>query len=176
MSQLDNMRYKLSENDLMIIKAYTKNPISENAKKTLTILSEVFGGLHHLEGEQLQFFDYQSNWYNQYLLKGGLATFDSQHLTLLVIMAHDMAVRIEIQATVLNPNDDGLDAKLLKKQLHDCNSEYGYNLTMQQFTENQTPYIRLLFHQRQRTGDFSKRHPVLEDTMQGFRENNKRYA
>lgn len=175
MSELEN-RYKLSENDLDIIKHYTDKPLSENARKTLTILSEVFGGLHHLEGDQLELFDYQSDWYNQYLLQGSLATFDAQHLTLLVIMAHDMAVRVEIQASVLDPTDDNLDRKLLDKQLHELNSEYGYNLSMSQFTENQRPYLRLLFHQRERTGGFSKRHPTLEDTMSGFRSNNKRYA
>ena len=174
MSQLEN-RYKLSENDLDIIKCYTDKPLSENARKTLIILSEVFGGLHHLEGEQLELFDYQSDIYNQYLLKGSLATFDSQHLTLLVIMAHDMAVRIEINATVLDPNNEELDKKLLVKHLHQCNSEYGYNLTMQQFTENQTPYLRLLFHQRHRDGGFFERHPTLEDTTSGFRANNRKH-
>ncbi|MEK6861784.1 MAG: hypothetical protein AABY07_07485 [Nanoarchaeota archaeon] len=175
MSQLESNRYCLSDNDLMIIKGHTDKPLSENAKKTLTILSEVFGGLHHLDSDQLELFDYQSDWYNQYLIQGSLSTWDFQNLTLLVIMAHDMAVRFEIQATVLDKDND-FDMKLIQKQLDDINSEYGYSLTVEQFLEEPRPYLRLLFHQRTREGDISYRHPTLEDSMQGFREGNKRYG
>lgn len=171
-----NYRYSLSENDKMIIKHYTDKPLSSNAEKTLTILSEVFGGLHHLDSDQLELFDYQSSWYNEYLVNRSLATFDDQYLTLLVIMAHDMAVRLEIEATNLSL-DNPLDAKLLKKHLEELNSEYDYNFTMTQYlSEGTQPYLRLLFHQRQRNGDFSQRHPTIEDTTSGFRANNKRYA
>jgi hypothetical protein len=168
-------RYSLSDNDLMIIKGYSKKPISENARKTLIILSEVFGGLHHLDSDQLELFDYQTTWYNSYLLRGGLATFDAQHLTLLVIMAHDMAVRLEIQAVTLDAEYDE-DSKLLQHQLQDFNGDNDYKLTMEQYNEKPSPYIKLLFHQRKRDGSFSERHPTLEDTTQGFRDGNKRYV
>lgn len=168
-------RYSLSENDMMIIKHHTDKPLSENARKTLTILSEVFGGLHHLDSDQLDLFDYQSTWYNQYLMHGSLSTWDFQNLTLLVIMAHDMAVRFEIQAVVLD-KDDEQDMKLIQKQLDDINSEYDYNLTVEQFLEEPRPYLRLLFHQRTRDGDISHRHPTLEDSTQGFRQGNKHHG
>lgn len=174
MSELKH-RYCLSSNDESIIKHHTDKPLSENARKTLTILSEVFGGLHHLDSDQLDLFDYQSTWYNQYLFTGSLSTWDFQNLTLLVIIAHDMAVRFEIQSTVLD-KDDEQDMKLIQKQLDDCNSEYDYNLTVEQFMEEPRSYLRLLFHQRTRTGDISTRHPTLEDSMQGFRKGNKHYA
>lgn len=73
MSEL-KQRYCLSDNDLNIIKHYTDKPLSSNAEKTLTILSEVFGGLHHIDSDQLELFDYQSDWYNQYLIHGSLST------------------------------------------------------------------------------------------------------
>lgn len=170
-------RYCLAENDLAIIKSYNGNKkLSENARKTLIILSEVFGGLHHLDTDQLKIFDYQSTFFNEYLMHGSLSTFDAMDLTCLVIMAHDMAVRFEIKAHKLNPENKKFDYKLLKRQLKDMNSEYGYNLSMEDYVKEHKPYIRLLFHQRQREGDFYTRHPTLEESMSGFRSNNKRYS
>ena len=170
-------RYCLAENDLAIIKHYNGDkPLSENARKSLIILSEVFGGLHHLDSDQLEIFDYQSTLFNEYLMHGSLSTFDAMDLTCLVIIAHDMAVRFEIQAHRLNPEDEYFDLKLLEKQLDDMNSEYGYNVSMEEFVSEQRPYLRLLFHQRQREGDISRRHPTLEASIDGFRKNNKRYA
>lgn len=174
----ETYRYCLSQNDLDIIKHYTKKPISDNARKTLTILSEVFGGLHHLDDDQLSIFDYQSDRYNQYLLNGSLATFDNMTLTCLVIIAHDMAVRFEIQSTILDPSDY-YDRKLLQLQVNHCNSEYGTKFTVENMNEQletRSSWLRLLFHQRVRDGDFSHRHPILEDSMEGFRKGNKRYA
>ena len=90
--------YQLSKNDLDIIKYYTKGKeISSLARKSMTILSNVFGGLHHLEPSQLEKFLWFENLYNEYSLARSLSTFDPQELTLLVIMAHDMAVRVTIR-------------------------------------------------------------------------------
>lgn len=169
-------RYCLSENDKMIIKHYTKKPLSSNAEKSLIILSEAFGGLHHLDSDQLEAFDYQSSFYNQYLHMGSLATFDSQTLTLLVIMAHDMAVRFEIQSSKLDPEDMHFDRKIIDKQLEECRSEYYPKITLEEFLSETRPYLRLLFHERKREGGFSERHPTLEDTISGYRASNKRYA
>lgn len=176
-SQTENYRYCLSENDLDIIKRYNKKgKISENAEKSLIILSEAFGGLHHLDSDQLKLFNYQSDFFNYYLMHGYLSTFDRMVLTCLVIMAHDMAVRFEIQAVKLNP-DYPEDKKLLEIQLKDCNSEYDYNMDMDEFVRESNPsYIKLLFHKRKREGDFSQRHPTIEESVEGFRKNNKRYA
>jgi hypothetical protein len=172
MSELD-YRYCLSQNDLDIIKQYNGNKkLSKNAEKTLIILSEVFGGLHHLDYDQLELFDYQSRSYNEYLLHGSLATFDGMELTCLVIIAHDMAVRFEIQSHRLDPEDE-YDLKLLKMQVKDFED---YKITVEEFAPQSRPYIKLLFHQRKRDGRFYERHPTLEDSTDGFRKNNKRYA
>lgn len=172
---VEQHRYCISDNDKMIIKHYTDKPLSSNAEKSLIILSEVFGGLHHLDSDQLEIFDYQSTMYNQYLHHGSLATWDNQLLTLLVIMAHDMAVRFEIQSTKLDPEDDYFDRKLIDKQLEDIRAEYYPKMTLEQFLEEPTPYLRLMFHERKRDGEWSERHPTIEDTISGFRANNKRY-
>lgn len=173
-------RYNLSKNDLDIIKYYTHKPLSENARKTLTILSEVFGGLHHLDSDQLKFFDYQSDYFNQYLLNHSIATFDGMQLTCLVIAAHDMAVRLEIQPTNLDPTDEYFDRKILQEQCDEVNSEYNTKYTPENIYDDvpkpHSAYLRLLFHQRTRKGDFARRHPTLEESMEGFRTNNKHFV
>jgi len=169
-------RYCLSENDLSIIRSYNgKKKLSENARKTLIILSEVFGGLHHLDYDQLKLFNYNSNFYNEYLLHGSLATFDGMDLTCLVIIAHDMAVRLEIQSHRLNPEDKH-DLKLLKIGWKEAKEEFGYVQTIEEYANLCRPYIKLLFHQRKRDGRFFERHPTIEESMEGFRSNNKRYV
>jgi len=48
-------KYNLSRNDMYIIRMHNEdNPLSENAKKTLTIFSCTFGGLHHIDSDQLE--------------------------------------------------------------------------------------------------------------------------
>ncbi len=163
-------KYCLSTNDESIIKHHTDKPLSSNAEKTLIILSNVFGGLHHLDSDQLDLFDYQSDFYNEYLHHGSLSTFDGEQLTLLVIMAHDMAVRFEIQASRLDPDDEHFDKKLLEEKLREAKEDYGYDVSLEEFAKETTPYLRFLFHERQREGDFSRRHPTLESTMNGFRK------
>src|SRR3990167_4707088 len=150
-------RYKLADNDLDIIKHYTKEPLSDQARKSLIILSEVFGGLHNLEAYQLKLFDYQSTFYNQYLLRSSLATFDSQQLTLLVIMAHDMAVRVEIKASKLDPEDEYFDKKLLANQVSEYTSEYNLNMSIDEFANQISPYLRILFHARERNRSEERR-------------------
>lgn len=188
--ELDEMkdmpyRYCLSENDLDIIRHYNvdkkgkERPLSENARKTLIMLSEAFGGLHHLDSDQLKIFDYQSDFYNQYLLNHSIATFDDMRLTCLVIMAHDMAVRFDIQPTNLDPTDEYFDRKILQEQCNDVNGEYDTEYTPENLYDDipkpRSAYLRLMFHERTRDGDFSRRHPTLEESMVGFRTNNRRY-
>jgi hypothetical protein len=174
MSKLE-YRYCLADNDKAIIKQHIGDKkLSSNAEKSLIMLSEAFGGLHHLDHDQLELFDYDSTFFNDYLYHGSLSTWDNMDLTTLVIMAHDMAVRFEIQSAKLDPEDEK-DMKLIQKQLDDVNSEYGYNLTADDYAKEGRPYLRLCFHERKREGDFSERHPTLEDSMKGYRDNNKRY-
>ena len=174
MSELKH-RYCLADNDKAIIKQHIGDKkLSSNAEKSLIMLSETFGGLHHLDHDQLELFDYESTFMNDYLMHGSLSTWDNMNLTCLVIMAHDMAVRFEIQAYELDTDDDR-DHALLNKQLEEYNSEYDTHESLEEFAHHTRTYIRLMFHERKRDGDFSQRHPTLEDSMKGDRDNNKRY-
>jgi hypothetical protein len=106
MSELE-YRYCLADNDKAIIKQHIGDKkLSSNAEKSLIMLSEAFGGLHHLDHDQLELFDYDSTFFNDYLYHGSLSTWDNMDLTTLVIMAHDMAVRFEIQSAKLDPEDE----------------------------------------------------------------------
>lgn len=174
MSEL-TYRYCLGENDKAIIKQHIGDrKLSSNAEKSLIMLSEAFGGLHHIDHDQLEAFDYDSTFYNSYSMHGSLSTWDNMNLTCLVIMAHDMAVRFEVDAHKLDPEDED-DLKMLKKLVEETNSEYGYGITVDDYVREARPYLRLSFHERKRDGDFSQRHPTLEDSMKGYRDNNKRY-
>lgn len=53
---------------------------------------KIFGGNHHIPGEVKQFGD---GWAVNY--SGDLATFDYNHLTKIVLLAHDECVRASIQ-------------------------------------------------------------------------------
>jgi len=168
-------RYCLGDNDKAIIKQHIGDKkLSSNAEKSLIILSEVFGGLHHLDHDQLELFDYDSTFYNDYLMHGSLSTWDNMDLTSLVITAHDMAVRFEIQAHELD-SDDEKDHALLNKQLEEYNSENDRSEDLEEFAKHTRTYLRLMFHERKRDGDFSQRHPTLEESIKGYRDNNKRY-
>lgn len=95
MSQTIN--YTLSQNDLDVIKYHTEGKeISSIAKKALTILSITFGGLHHIPSSRLKKFPWFDQWMCELLLAENLSTYDSNRLTTLLILAHELSVRIEI--------------------------------------------------------------------------------
>lgn len=130
---MSTINYRLSTNDLDIIKHYTGDKaISSLAEKTLIILSKVFGGLHHLPNKQLEKFPYFETYCITYMHMGSLSTYDPGNLSGLVILAHDLAVRFSLAG----------------KANH---------------------YIEFMFHEREREGDFSKRHPTIENHAKGWR-------
>lgn len=95
----------LSENDIKTVKYYTKDdkiPCSSLAYKTLVILSRLHGGLHNLPFGILDKFSYNESFCIQYFYKGSLPTTDPNHLSVLVFMAHLLAIRVEIQSTKKN--------------------------------------------------------------------------
>lgn len=133
------IEYSFSKNDLDTLESYKKYhnlPSSEMqsiTKKSLILLSNLCGGLHHLGDNQVRrILKENDSWCVKYLA-GHLATYDGWELTKLVLLAHDMAIRVEIQP---------------------CNFRY--------FT--------ILFHERQREGEFSRRHPSIEQVLQAWRK------
>jgi hypothetical protein len=66
---------------------YTPSEVCVRAGR---ILNKVYGGLHHVE--EIEDYDY----YASVSVSGGLASFDFNHLTQLVIAAHDDCLRLEI--------------------------------------------------------------------------------
>lgn len=97
------IEYKFSDNDLDILRSYKeydnlpKEEMHSITRKALILLSNLCHGLHHVGDNQVKrILTKNSNWCVEYL-GGHLATFDGQELTILVLLAHDMAVRVEIQ-------------------------------------------------------------------------------
>lgn len=89
--------YKLSKNDLDEIRYFSKGQkLSSIAEKSLIILSYTFGGIHHLDWKQRQKFRYTDEINTDYVLYGNMATWDSNQLTTLVVLAHELAVRVRI--------------------------------------------------------------------------------
>lgn len=86
------------------------------------LLSRVYGGMHHVHGLKKE----RLRW--QCLHSGGLGSFDFDHLTNLVLGAHEYCIRVYV--------DNGGPRQL-----------------------------KVVLHDRQREGDFSQRHPNLEEAV-----------
>lgn len=96
-------------------------------KEAEHFFDKAFGGLHHLPSEIARF---GLGWKVDFI--GDVATHDSGFMTKLVILGHDMCLRVSIQ--------DG---------------NHG---------------LCLAVHKRAREGDFSERHPFLEDAIFQLRQ------
>ncbi len=75
-----------------------KGPLSPIGRKAATILGDLYQGIYHIE-DQAQ----KVNWSNPDFItivvykSHGLATFDGDQLTQLVLMAHLLSVRVSIE-------------------------------------------------------------------------------
>ncbi len=65
---------------------------SEDQKYCIQFLEDLFGGAHHLSGKMYSF----GVGVQYVVINTSFATFDSNLLTRLVILAHDRCVRVEI--------------------------------------------------------------------------------
>ncbi len=77
-----------------------KVPMSPFGKKVADILGQVWRGIYHLHqgSTNLCKVDWTDDRYIRITVTGELATFDSQHLTELVLAAHDSCVRVSVGA------------------------------------------------------------------------------
>ncbi len=125
---------ELQNHDIAHLRCYYDGEISPLGTRVLKCCSIIFGGLHNTNSNILK----KTNWADPYCISittvHSLSTYDDNRLTVLVLLAHDMCVRIEITS---------------------CNFNY----------------IKIMFHQRTRTGNFMSRHPSIEDVLKKWRKN-----
>lgn len=99
--------------------------ISPLGEQVADLVGHLFKGIYHIDSEAMK-----ANWDNPQHIKlslgSELASVDANHLTELVLLAHDACLRVSVRP-------------------------YGPR------------NLLLLFHQRQRGGDFSQSCPTLED-------------
>jgi hypothetical protein len=111
----------------------TLSPLGE---RVADLIGQLTAGIYHIEKEALK-----ADWANEWFIElrfptNGLATFDFNQLTILVVLCHEAAIRCAI-----NP------VRSLRPR-----------------------HVQLLFHQRQREGWFSERHPTIEEAVKMVRE------
>lgn len=72
--------------------------ISPLGEVVAAILGYVYGGLYHLPASIIAKPDWSSNLHIEVAVADGLATFDFNHLTQFVLLAHACCVRLEVAA------------------------------------------------------------------------------
>jgi len=109
-------------------------------RRVADILGHVWQGIYHIKIDYLQRVDWKNSHHISIKICGGLATFDANQLTTLVILCHDAAIRLEISSAKLKFRDEDGNKCVV-------------------------PALELLFHQRQREGRLYERHPTMEEAI-----------
>lgn len=73
-----------------------KGTFSETGRRTAVLLQRVFRGLHHLNSTSLAKVDW-SGWCVEFVYDTELATVDRDILTKLVVIAHQMQLRVAVE-------------------------------------------------------------------------------
>lgn len=73
--------------------------MSEFGRLIADILGQAYQGIYHIDREALRADWSQPSYITINLTSGQLATYDLDHLTTLVVLCHDHAVRMEIQSS-----------------------------------------------------------------------------
>ncbi len=69
---------------------------SDLGRKVADLLGEVFKGIYHLDDRSLRKVLWNDIWNIRVVVSNSLSTYDSSELTHLVILCHDLCVRLEI--------------------------------------------------------------------------------
>ena len=80
---------------LMAVKG--KRAVSDLGRDVADLLGELFSGIYHIQDEVLK-ADFADPYCVDVLLHRSLSTYDFNHLTCLVFLAHHMALRVTIGA------------------------------------------------------------------------------
>jgi hypothetical protein len=111
-----------------------KREMSPFGRDVADLLGQVYAGIYHIHSEVLH---PRADWSDERRIEittfQDLSTYDFDILTKLVVLAHDMAIRLTIAPA-------------------------------------SSRYLRLIFHKREREGHISRRHPSLEQAVEGIRE------
>lgn len=79
-----------------------KTDLSELGRNVADLLDEVFSGIYHLDIAKLKKVDWGDNYFIAVQLHWQtLSTYDNDHLTRLVVLAHDRCLRVDISATTV---------------------------------------------------------------------------
>ena len=91
--------------------------------KVADILGEVYSGIYHIDNEDLRAADFTHERFVAIALPGCLATYDADYLTRLVILCHDAAIRLELDAQTVRRRDydSGMDPPV-NGRCSECNA------------------------------------------------------
>ena len=81
-----------------IVPALSLDGISDFGKKVADILGDMAFGIYHLDVRALRKVDWKNEGYISVVVYGGLATYDTDTLTRLIVLCHDRMVRLEVSA------------------------------------------------------------------------------
>lgn len=80
-----------------------KHPMSELGVAVANLLGECFAGIYHLDDSDLKKVDWDDDYVVIVKLNHrSLATYDSDHLTRLVVLSHDLCLRLDIRGASKN--------------------------------------------------------------------------
>lgn len=77
--------------------AFKNKTMSPFGEKVADLLGNVFLGIYHLNRSALRNAEWDNKTFISINYDGGMGTYDGDILTRLVLLAHDMCVRVEIQ-------------------------------------------------------------------------------
>ena len=78
------------------IQKQIKYDMSELGKASADLLGDVFKGIYHLSYTSLLKVKWDDNYCIEFSYYGDLTTVDFNHLTILVILAHDRMIRVNL--------------------------------------------------------------------------------
>lgn len=97
MSELQDYLKEVSNAETWLTRSLGyKGTFSETGRRTAVLLQRVFRGLYHLNSTSLAKVDW-SGWGVEFVYDTELATVDWDQLTLMVILAHQMQLRMTIK-------------------------------------------------------------------------------